>query len=79
MMQLTFASFIYVLFITMILLGAFFLLNLLLAVINSKFTEAHNEHLAQEAALKLKKAKQGHFDEDEMDQAIQNKDEMTIS
>lgn len=70
MMQLTFASFIYVLFIMMILLGAFFLLNLLLAVINSKFTEAHNEHQATEAALKLKKAKQGHFDDDEMDQAM---------
>jgi len=54
----------------MILLGAFFLLNLLLAVINSKFTEAHNEHQATEAALKLKKAKQGHFDDDEMDQAM---------
>ncbi len=35
-------------FFPLFFIGAFFLLNLLLAVINSKFTEAHNEHLEQE-------------------------------
>lgn len=79
MMQRTFANFIFVLFIIMILTGAFFLLNLLLAVINSKFTEAHNEHQQQEQADKLKKARNAHLDDDEMDNALNNKDEWTIS
>lgn len=79
MMQRTFADLIVILFIVMILTGAFFLLNLLLAVINSKFTEAHNEHQQQEQADKLKKARNAHLDDDEMDNALNNKDEWTIS
>lgn len=31
-------------FVPIVFIGSFFLLNLTLAVINSKFTEAHNEH-----------------------------------
>lgn len=63
----------------MILTGAFFLLNLLLAVINSKFTEAHNEHIQSEKEEKLKKSRKVGFDEDDMDNALNNKDEWTIS
>lgn len=79
MMQRTFHDIAFVIFITMILTGAFFLLNLLLAVINSKFTEAHNAHQAQEKADKLKKSRHVQFDDDEMDNALNNKDEWTIS
>ena len=35
-------------FTLIVFAGAFFLLNLTLAVINSKFTEAHNEHANKE-------------------------------
>ena len=39
-----------IIYFTMIVFGgAFFLLNLTLAVINSKFTEAHNNHQTKEA------------------------------
>lgn len=31
-------------FVPIVFIGSFFLLNLTLAVINSKFTEAHNDH-----------------------------------
>jgi hypothetical protein len=33
----------------LVFIGAFFLLNLTLAVINAKFTEAHNEQAANDA------------------------------
>jgi preprotein translocase subunit SecG len=35
-------------FTIIVFAGAFFLLNLTLAVINSKFTEAHNSHQSNE-------------------------------
>jgi hypothetical protein len=78
MMQRTFGDVVVFLFILMVLSGAFFLLNLLLAVINSKFTEAHNEHQQQEADMR-KQARNAHLDDDEMDNALNNKDERTIS
>ena len=40
--QTAFHQVMYLFFIPMVVFGAFFLLNLTLAVINSKFTEAHN-------------------------------------
>jgi voltage-dependent calcium channel L type alpha-1D len=42
-MQRSFTTIIYLMFIPMVLIGAFFLLNLTLAVINSKFTEMNNK------------------------------------
>jgi hypothetical protein len=38
----------------LVFIGAFFLLNLTLAVINSEFTKAHKEHLNEELALNKK-------------------------
>lgn len=49
----TFAIFVF--YIPLIMIGAFFLLNLTLAVINSKFTEAHKEHQLQEQREKALK------------------------
>lgn len=44
---------IFMYFTPLVLVGSFFLLNLTLAVINSKFTEAHNEQQkADQDALK---------------------------
>lgn len=42
-MQQAFATWIWFFFVPLVLIGAFFLLNLTLAVINSKFTEAHKK------------------------------------
>lgn len=42
-MQQAFATWIFIFFVPLVLIGAFFLLNLTLAVINSKFTEAHKK------------------------------------
>ena len=43
MLQEAYTYIIYLYFVLIVFVGAFFLLNLTLAVINSKFTEAHNE------------------------------------
>jgi hypothetical protein len=60
--------------------GAFFMLNLTLAVINSKFTEAHNAHQNQTAqgddGPGTGENKTG---DNELDQALQQKDEMSIA
>lgn len=42
-MQQAFTYYIFLFFLPLVLIGAFFLLNLTLAVINSKFTEEHNK------------------------------------
>jgi preprotein translocase subunit SecG len=42
-MQQAMTYYIFLFFIPLVLIGAFFLLNLLLAVINSKFTEEHKK------------------------------------
>jgi hypothetical protein len=39
---------IFLFFVPLVLIGAFFLLNLTLAVINSKFTEEHNKQQAKD-------------------------------
>ena len=61
------------------LIGAFFLLNLTLAVINAKFTEAHKKQ--QEKDLNEFQAMNKHPSNgsDEMDAAIKSKDEMSIA
>jgi hypothetical protein len=43
MLQEAYTYLIFMYFTLIVFVGAFFLLNLTLAVINSKFTEAHNE------------------------------------
>lgn len=43
MLQKSYSSLAVVYFIPLVFIGAFFLLNLTLAVIKSKFSEAHNE------------------------------------
>lgn len=45
-MQKAYTYNIWIYFVPLVFIGAFFLLNLTLAVINSKFTEAHKEHAA---------------------------------
>jgi len=77
MMQRAFTYSIWIYFLPLVFIGAFFLLNLTLAVINSKFTEAHKEHAAQEQ--KLKERSMGINDLDEMDRELTSKDEMSIA
>jgi hypothetical protein len=64
-------------FLPLVFIGAFFLLNLTLAVINSEFTKAHNEHEREELALLQKSTNMD--DDDELDRALNSKDEMSIS
>lgn len=61
-----------------VFVGAFFLLNLTLAVINSKFTEAHNEQQEKDRALMEQQTSKGDGDND-MDSALNQKDEMSIA
>jgi hypothetical protein len=75
-MQKAYTYTIWIYFIPLVFIGAFFLLNLTLAVINSKFTEAHNEHQQQELAEKERARMKKNEDDDEMDQV---KDTMSIS
>jgi cell division protein FtsB len=51
MMQRAYMYSIFIYFLPLVFIGAFFLLNLTLAVINSKFTEAHHEQQAKDEAL----------------------------
>ena len=75
-MQLAFTQIIFIYFVPLVLIGAFFLLNLTLAVINSKFTEAHKEQQEQDERQKDK----SHIQIDnELDNAINKKDEMSIA
>lgn len=59
MYQQSFSPIAIILFLPMVFIGAFFLINLLLAVINSSFSETHSEQQkkieAQKAKLKTKK------------------------
>ena len=42
--QKCFSAYIFLFFVPLVFIGAFFLLNLTLAVINAKFNQAHKEH-----------------------------------
>lgn len=56
------------------------MLNLTLAVINSKFTEAHNAHQAQTAqGDDGPGSSENKTGDNELDQALQQKDEMSIA
>ena len=73
-MQKCFADVIWIFFIPLVLGGAFFLLNLTLAVINSKFTEAQNKQSATDS-IETKKVVMHDDDGDE----ITAKESMTIA
>lgn len=45
-MSKAYSPWIFLYFILVVMVGAFFLLNLTLAVINAEFTNAHKEHIA---------------------------------
>jgi len=53
MMQKAYSYYMFMFFVPLVFIGAFFLLNLTLAVINSKFTEAHKEQqMADKEAIR---------------------------
>jgi len=76
MMQQAFTYSIWIYFLPLVFIGAFFLLNLTLAVINSKFTEAHKEHAAHEQKLKEKSLG---INVDDEDGELNAKEEMSIA
>lgn len=51
---MAYSDFSTLLFIPMVFIGGYFLVNLLLAVINSSFAVTHKEQQVKHAALKLK-------------------------
>ena len=72
---------IFLFFVPLVLIGAFFLLNLTLAVINSKFTEEHKKQQQKDLNEVIKahsKATAGGGD-NELEMAIKTKDEMSIT
>ena len=83
MMQRAYMFSIFVYFLPLVFIGAFFLLNLTLAVINSKFTEAHHEQEAKDEALQAaaKKIESGNGDDDDSDikTLTESKDDLSIS
>ena len=68
-MQQSFSPWIFCYFLPLVFIGAFFLLNLTLAVINSKFTEAHKEQQNLEIENKTQTQNNQHVD-NELDNAI---------
>lgn len=77
-MQICVSYILFIYFVPLVFIGAFFLLNLTLAVINSKFTEAHKEqHNADEQEQK-EQNKRSNID-NELDNALNKKDEMSIA
>jgi hypothetical protein len=76
-MSRAYTQVIFIYFLPLVFIGAFFLLNLTLAVINSEFTAAHNEHIASE---KIHLATNNIIQLDnELENAINEKDEMSIA
>ena len=59
-------------FLPLVFIGAFFLLNLTLAVINSEFTKAHKAHEVSEQASKNKS--KSNVMENELESALNQKD-----
>jgi hypothetical protein len=78
-MQQAMSYAIFLFFTPLVLIGAFFLLNLTLAVINSKFTEEHNKQQEKDKNdIKQAHGKQN-VGENELEMAIKTKDEMSIT
>ena len=61
---------IYLFFVPLVFIGAFFLLNLTLAVINSSFTETHKRHQAQEQDDKAAGKEAALDDEEKMEKRL---------
>lgn len=77
-MQGSYATVIWAMFLPMVLLGAFFLLNLTLAVINSKFTESHNRQQELDR-IELREAEAGALGNEEEEEATGITDELSIT
>ena len=79
-MQRAYSIFIPVFFLPIVFIGAFFLLNLLLAVINSKFTEAQHAQDKNKVQV-LNEMEQAAKDEADSDlkQALNQKEDISIS
>jgi hypothetical protein len=77
-MQISYTTIIYIMFLPMVLLGAFFLLNLTLAVINSKFTESHNRQQELDR-IELREAEIGQMGNDDVEEVTNMTDELTIT
>jgi hypothetical protein len=69
---------VFIFFISMVFIGAFFLMNLTLAVVNTSFTKSQNEAKAASAPPKVEVGEDGmdaEVDLDEIEEDIANKDE----
>lgn len=53
---------VFLIFIPLVFIGAYFLLNLTLAVINFKFNEAHNYYMEKKKLENFRRLKNGFFD-----------------
>jgi preprotein translocase subunit SecG len=78
-MQQTFSYAIFLFFVPLVLIGAFFLLNLTLAVINSKFTEEHKKQQTKDLNEMNKIKSKLHQGDNELEMAMKSKDEMSIA
>ena len=77
-MQRTYVTFIYLMFMPMVLIGAFFLLNLTLAVINSKFTEMNNRQ-AELDKIEIQKAAAKTEDDQAQNEDKNNKNYLSMT
>lgn len=81
-MQQAFTFLIFIYFLPLVFIGAFFLLNLTLAVINSKFTDAQHEQQAKDELEMQNKGQisnEGKPVDNEMATALSMREEITIS
>mmetsp|Transcript_115066 Transcript_115066/g.159627 ORF Transcript_115066/g.159627 Transcript_115066/m.159627 type:complete len:106 (+) Transcript_115066:1786-2103(+) len=83
MYQQTYTYYIFLFFLPLVFLGAFFLLNLTLAVINTQFSRTHNAAKEAEAKAKALAKKRRTKNEDEielmLEDSAQKPDEIGIS
>jgi hypothetical protein len=76
--QMTAFNVVFIFFISMVFIGAFFLMNLTLAVVNTSFTKSQNEAKAAAAPPKVEEDADGlgaEVDLDEIEEEVKNKDE----
>jgi hypothetical protein len=78
-MQQAFTYSIFIFFVPLVLIGAFFLLNLTLAVINSKFTEEHKKQQQKDLENINKAKSKMNQGDNELEMAMKSKDEMSIA
>lgn len=76
-LQKAFTYSIWIYFLPLVFIGAFFLLNLTLAVINSEFTKAHREHQQQETIQQV--STKTILIDNELESAMDQKDELSIA